>query len=64
LKCGLIQATNACDPGEKLEIIREANVNKHLELIGGGRAPGRADPLHAGDLHRPVLLRRTEHALV
>src|SRR6476660_7052778 len=33
VKCGLIQATHACDTGEKLEIIREANVNKHLELI-------------------------------
>ena len=33
VKCGLIQATHACDTGEKLEIIREANVNKHLALI-------------------------------
>src|SRR3990170_3179048 len=33
VKCGLIQATHACDTGEKLEIIREANVHKHLELI-------------------------------
>ncbi|MDA1080351.1 MAG: acyltransferase [Gemmatimonadetes bacterium] len=33
VKCGLIQATNACDPGEKLPIIREANLNKHLEII-------------------------------
>jgi beta-ureidopropionase len=39
VKCGLIQATHACDTGEKLEIIREANVNKHLELIEqAGRA--------------------------
>jgi N-carbamoylputrescine amidase len=29
----LIQATHACDTSEKLEIIREANVNKHLEII-------------------------------
>ncbi|CAA9297068.1 MAG: hypothetical protein AVDCRST_MAG11-568, partial [uncultured Gemmatimonadaceae bacterium] len=28
------------------------------------RAGGRADPLHAGDLHRPVLLRRAEPPLV
>jgi beta-ureidopropionase len=39
VKCGLIQATHACDTGEKLEVIREANVNKHLELIEqAGRA--------------------------
>jgi N-carbamoylputrescine amidase len=29
----LIQATHACDTGEKLEIIRQANVDKHLEII-------------------------------
>ena len=33
VKCGLIQATHACDTGEKLDIIREANINKHLEII-------------------------------
>jgi beta-ureidopropionase len=33
VKCGLIQATHACDTGEKLEIIRQANVDKHLEII-------------------------------
>ena len=33
VKCGLIQATHACDTGEKLEVIREANVTKHLEII-------------------------------
>src|SRR5215204_295989 len=33
VKCGLIQATHACDTGESLTIIREANVNKHLEII-------------------------------
>jgi len=40
VKCGLIQATNACDPGEKLEIIREANVNKHLDLIAEAARQG------------------------
>ncbi|HVT39452.1 MAG TPA: nitrilase-related carbon-nitrogen hydrolase [Gemmatimonadaceae bacterium] len=40
VKCGLIQATHACDTGEKLEIIREANVNKHLELIEQGARAG------------------------
>jgi beta-ureidopropionase len=39
IKCGLIQATHACDTGEKLEIIREANIHKHLEIIEqAGRA--------------------------
>ena len=33
VKSGLIQATHACDTGEKLDIIREANINKHLEII-------------------------------
>ena len=39
VKCGLIQATHACDTGEKLETIREANLHKHLEIIEqAGRA--------------------------
>jgi N-carbamoylputrescine amidase len=33
VKCGLIQASHACDTDEKIEVIREANVSKHLELI-------------------------------
>ncbi len=33
VKCGLIQATHACATSEKLETIREANVEKHLTLI-------------------------------
>src|SRR4030081_611806 len=33
VKCGLIQATHACDTDEKIEVIREANVTKHLGLI-------------------------------
>jgi beta-ureidopropionase len=33
VKCGLIQATHACDTDEKIEVIREANVEKHLKLI-------------------------------
>jgi N-carbamoylputrescine amidase len=39
VKCGLIQATHACDTGETLTIIREANVHKHLEILEqAGRA--------------------------
>jgi beta-ureidopropionase len=33
VKAGLIQASHACSTGEKLEIIREANIAKHVELI-------------------------------
>jgi N-carbamoylputrescine amidase len=33
VKAGLIQATHACDTTESLETIREANVDKHVELI-------------------------------
>ncbi len=33
VKCGLIQATHACGTDEKLETIREANIDKHLTLI-------------------------------
>jgi beta-ureidopropionase len=33
VKCGLIQATHACDTSEKLDTIREANIDKHVKLI-------------------------------
>ncbi len=33
VKCGLIQATNACGTDEKIETIREANIEKHLGYI-------------------------------
>jgi N-carbamoylputrescine amidase len=33
VKCGLIQATHACDTSESIATIREANVAKHMELI-------------------------------
>ena len=33
VKCGLIQATHACSTAEKLDLIREANVAKHLDMI-------------------------------
>ena len=33
VKCGLIQATHACATSESLEVIRTANVDKHLEII-------------------------------
>src|SRR5918999_5582304 len=33
VKCGLIQASHACATDEPIETIRQANVEKHLELI-------------------------------
>jgi len=33
VKCGLIQATHACSTQEKLDVIREANIAKHLTMI-------------------------------
>ena len=33
VRCGLIQASHACDTGEKVETIRVANVEKHMKLI-------------------------------
>ena len=33
VKCGLIQASNACDTNEPIEKIRAANVAKHMTLI-------------------------------
>ncbi len=33
VKCGLIQASHACDTSEKLDTIRQANIDKHMTLI-------------------------------
>jgi N-carbamoylputrescine amidase len=33
VKCGLIQASHACSTDEPLDVIRTANLDKHLELI-------------------------------
>ncbi|MEW6729992.1 MAG: nitrilase-related carbon-nitrogen hydrolase [Acidobacteriota bacterium] len=33
VKCGLIQTSHACSTDEKLETIRDANIEKHLKLI-------------------------------
>src|SRR6195952_5531963 len=40
VKCGLIQATHACDTNEKIETIRQANVDKHMKLIDKAGAAG------------------------
>jgi N-carbamoylputrescine amidase len=33
IRCGLIQAKNACDTSENVEKIRDANVEKHMHMI-------------------------------
>src|SRR5436853_3113882 len=33
VRCGLIQAKNACDTSEPVEKIRQANVDKHVDMI-------------------------------
>ena len=33
VKCGLIQASHACDTSETLDTIRQANIDKHMTLI-------------------------------
>jgi N-carbamoylputrescine amidase len=40
VKCGLIQATHACSTQEKLEVIREANIAKHLTMIDDAARQG------------------------
>jgi N-carbamoylputrescine amidase len=40
VKCGLIQATHACSTQEKLEVIREANIAKHLTMIDDAASQG------------------------
>jgi beta-ureidopropionase len=40
VKCGLIQATNACDTSKPIDEIRRANVDKHVKLIEQAAAQG------------------------
>ena len=40
VKCGLIQASNACDTSESIATIRQANVEKHMTLIDRAGAAG------------------------
>ena len=40
VKCGLIQASHACDTSESLDVIREANVAKHMRLIDRAGSEG------------------------
>jgi N-carbamoylputrescine amidase len=40
VKCGLIQATNACSTDESLETIRNANIEKHIPLIEKAASDG------------------------
>jgi N-carbamoylputrescine amidase len=40
VKCGLIQATNACSTDESLETIKKANIEKHIPLIEKAASEG------------------------
>ena len=40
VKCGLIQASNACDTSAPIEKIREANIARHMPLIDSAGAAG------------------------
>ncbi|MEP6729916.1 MAG: nitrilase-related carbon-nitrogen hydrolase [bacterium] len=40
VKCGLIQASNACDTSEPLETIRKANIDKHMTMIDRAGSEG------------------------
>jgi beta-ureidopropionase len=40
VKCGLIQATHACDTNEPLETIKEANLAKHIPIIEQAASEG------------------------
>jgi beta-ureidopropionase len=40
VKCGLIQATNACSTDESLETIKNANIEKHIPLIEKAASEG------------------------
>ena len=40
VKCGLIQATNACSTDEPLETIKNANIEKHIPLIEKAASEG------------------------
>jgi N-carbamoylputrescine amidase len=40
VKCGLIQATNACSTDEPIEKIKQANIEKNLSFIGEAAARG------------------------
>ena len=64
VKCGLIQASHACSTSEKLDDHPRGEHRQAHEADRARRARGGPDPLHAGDLHRPLFLRRAEHALV
>ena len=64
VRCGLIQARNVLGPDESLPAIKKAMIDKHVKLIARGGQEEGEDPLPAGDLLRPLLLRRAGDALV
>ncbi len=63
-RAALIQASNAEPADSPLEQIKQAMIDKHIALIARGRGQGRPGVLPAGDLLRPLLLRRAGRPLV
>ena len=65
VKGGLIQCSNPVnDPGASVAEVRDAMLEKHLPVHRRGGQEGRADPLPARGLQRPVLLPLAGRALV
>ena len=64
VRCGLIQASNVKGPEAGLPAIKKAMVDKHVKLIEQGRQAEGEDPLPAGAVLRPVLLRRAGDEVV
>ena len=64
VKCALIQCSNAASTDLPIEEIKRLNIEKHLQVHRGCCEAGRADNLHAGDLHDAIFLCRTTDALV
>ena len=64
VRCGLIQAQNVLGPEAGLPKIKKAMIDKHVALIAEAARKKVQDPLPAGALLRPLLLRRAGDALV
>ena len=64
VRCGLIQTRNVLGPERELPAIKKAMIDRHVTLIGEAARKKVRDPLPAGAVLRPVLLRRAGDALV
>ena len=64
VRCGLIQARNVKGPEAGLPAIKKAMVDKHVKLIEQAATQEGPDPLPAGAVLRPLLLRRAGDEVV